>query len=148
MIKHYIFVLKKKYDRYIHDPIIAVVTIPLFMVLKLLPYTISSDLCGIIFKKIGPLTKYQTRINNNLRFAFPNKKSKELDFISRECWYNFGQIVGELPHIDTIIKKNKLKTVGLNKIKKGPAILIGAHIGNWEFLLRVAELAGRRAGFV
>ena len=46
-------------------------------------------------------------------------------------------------------KTTILRTIaGLERIKKGPAILVGAHMGNWEFLLRVGDLAGRRAGYV
>ena len=53
-----------------------------------------------------------------------------------------------MPHINRLIKMGHLETEGLNKLKNGPAILVGAHIGNWEFLLRVGDLAGRRAGYV
>ena len=68
--------------------------------------------------------------------------------ISKKFWFNFGQIIGELPHIDKIISSKKIVTLGQEKIQKGPAILIGAHLANWEFLLRIGELSGRRAGFV
>ena len=60
----------------------------------------------------------------------------------------FGQIIGEMPHINKLIELGNLQTEGLEKIKNGPAILVGAHMGNWEFLLRVGDLAGRRAGYV
>ena len=53
-----------------------------------------------------------------------------------------------MPHINKLIKLGNLETEGLDKIKLGPAILVGAHMGNWEFLLRVGDLAGRRAGYV
>jgi KDO2-lipid IV(A) lauroyltransferase len=59
-----------------------------------------------------------------------------------------GQTIGEMPHINHLINIGHLKTEGLEKIKNGPAILVGAHMGNWEFLLRVGDLAGRRAGYV
>jgi len=59
-----------------------------------------------------------------------------------------GQTIGEMPHINNLIKSGNLETEGLDRIKKGPAILVGAHMGNWEFLLRVGDLAGRRAGYV
>ena len=148
MNKHLLFVLKKKFDRYIHDPIVALIVIPFFLLLKLMPYKIASYSCGYILQTIGPLTKYQKRVSENLKIAFPNKKESEIKDIVKKYWFNFGQIIGELPHIDKLIHLKRLDTIGLKKIKKGPAILIGAHLGNWEFLLRVAELGGRRAGFV
>jgi KDO2-lipid IV(A) lauroyltransferase len=53
-----------------------------------------------------------------------------------------------MPHINKIIQLGRLETEGLEKITTGPAILVGAHMGNWEFLLRVGDLAERRAGYV
>ena len=41
------FKLKKHFDRYIHDPIAALIAIPLFLILKILPYKLSSYLCGL-----------------------------------------------------------------------------------------------------
>lgn len=148
MDSHIIYVLKKKIDRYIHDPLVAIFTIPFFFILKILPYQVSSLMCGTIVRLIAPLTKYQSRVLNNLSIAFPKKKYEEKEKISKRFWFNFGQIVGELPHIDKIIKSGNLETVGLDKIKKGPAILVGAHLANWEFLLRLGELSGRKVGFV
>jgi hypothetical protein len=50
------FRLKKKFDRYIHDPIAALLAIPLFILLKILPFQISSYLCGTLMCLIAPLT--------------------------------------------------------------------------------------------
>ena len=148
MTKHLLYLLKKKFDRFIHDPFYALIVIPLFLILKIMPYKIASLSCGYILERIGPLTKYQIRVINNIKIAFPKKSNLEVLNLSKKFWYNFGQIIGEIPHINTLILQNQIETIGLEKIKSGPAILIGAHLGNWEFLLRVAELAGRRAGYV
>jgi len=142
------FRIKKKFDRYIHDPILAFLVVPFLIILKIMPYTFSSYLCGYFFKAIAPLTKYQKRVMGNLKIAFPEKNNFELLKISKKQWFNFGQIVGEYPHTNKIIDSKKVETIGLDKIKKGPAILVGAHLGNWEFTLRIAQLAGRRAGYV
>ena len=140
--------LKKKFDRYIHDPIIAIIILPFFVILKILPYKISSFICGYLLFLIAPFSKYQKRVLNNLNIAFPEKSKREKIQISKQFWFNFGQIIGELPHIDKLINSEKLVTIGHEKIQNGPAILIGAHLANWEFLLRVGEVSGRRVGFV
>ncbi|MAJ14607.1 MAG: hypothetical protein CMN44_06540 [SAR116 cluster bacterium] len=140
--------LKKKFDRYIHDPIIAIVILPFFVILKILPYKISSFICGCLLFLIAPFSKYQKRVLHNLNIAFPKKSKREKIQISKQFWFNFGQIIGELPHIDKLINSEKLVTIGHEKIQNGPAILIGAHLANWEFLLRVGEVSGRRVGFV
>tara|TARA_B100000963_G_scaffold211728_1_gene184489 strand:- start:323 stop:1210 length:888 start_codon:yes stop_codon:yes gene_type:complete len=142
------FRIKKKIDRYIHDPIVALIILPFFLILKILPYQISSLFCGSLLFLIAPFSKYQKRVMDNLNIAFPQKKEVEKINISKRFWFNFGQIIGELPHIDKIISSKKIITLGHEKIQKGPAILIGAHLANWEFLLRIGEMSGRRVGFV
>ena len=142
------FRLKKLFDRYIHDPIAALLAIPLFLILKILPYKISSYLCGTLMLMIAPLTSYNNRAKKHMKIAFPNKSLTEINKLCRQHWFMLGQTIGEMPHINKMIKLGRLKTEGLEKIKTGPAILVGAHMGNWEFLLRVGDLAGRRAGYV
>ena len=142
------FRLKKLFDRYIHDPISALLAIPLFLILKILPYKISSYLCGALMLIIAPLTSYNNRVKKHMKIAFPKKSITEINNLSRKHWFMLGQTIGEMPHINKMIKLGRLKTEGLEKIKTGPAILVGAHMGNWEFLLRVGDLAGRRAGYV
>ena len=142
------FRLKKLFDRYIHDPIAALLAIPLFLILKILPYKISSYLCGALMLIIAPLTSYNNRVKKHMKIAFPKKSITEINNLSRKHWFMLGQTIGEMPHINKMIQLGRLKTEGLEKIKTGPAILVGAHMGNWEFLLRVGDLAGRRAGYV
>ena len=142
------FRLKKLFDRYIHDPIAALLAIPLFLILKILPYKISSYLCGTLMLIIAPLTSYNNRVKKHMKIAFPKKSITEINNLSRKHWFMLGQTIGEMPHINKMIQLGRLETEGLEKIKTGPAILVGAHMGNWEFLLRVGDLAGRRAGYV
>ena len=142
------FRIKKQFDRYIHDPIAAIIAIPLFLIFKLLPYKFSSYFCGTLMYLIAPLTSYNKRVKKHLKIAFPNKSLEEINKLTSKHWFMLGQTIGEMPHINKLIKSGNLETEGLDKIKKGPAILVGAHMGNWEFLLRVGDLAGRRAGYV
>jgi len=142
------FRIKKQFDRYIHDPIAAMLAIPLFLILKILPFRISSYLCGSLMYLIAPLTSYNSRVKKHMKIAFPQKSIHEINKLTRQHWFMLGQTIGEMPHINHLIKTGHLETEGLEKIKNGPAILVGAHMGNWEFLLRVGDLAGRRAGYV
>ena len=142
------FRIKKQFDRYLHDPIAAIMAIPLFLILKLLPYKFSSYLCGALMYLIAPLTTYNKRVKKHLKIVFPEKSLKEINKLASQHWFMLGQTVGEMPHINNLIRLGNLETEGLERIKKGPAILVGAHMANWEFLLRVGDLAGRRAGYV
>ena len=67
------FIIKKKFDRYIHDPIAAAIAVPFFLLLKILPYKLSSYLCGILMYLIAPLTSYNTRVKKHLKIALPQK---------------------------------------------------------------------------
>ena len=142
------FRIKKQFDRYIHDPIIAILAIPLFLILKMLPFYLSSYLCGSLMFIVGPMTSYNGRIKKHMQIAFPKKSITEINKLTKQHWFMLGQTIGEMPHINRLIKIGHLETDGLDKLKTGPAILVGAHMGNWEFLLRVGDLAGRRAGYV
>jgi KDO2-lipid IV(A) lauroyltransferase len=142
------FRIKKQFDRYIHDPIAAMLAIPLLLMLKILPFRFSSYLCGGLMYLIAPLTSYNSRVKKHMKIAFPQKSIHEINKLTRQHWFILGQTIGEMPHINHLIEIGHLETEGLEKIKSGPAILVGAHMGNWEFLLRVGDLAGRRAGYV
>ena len=142
------FRIKKQFDRYIHDPIIAILAIPLFLILKMLPFNLSSYLCGSLMYIVGPMTSYNGRIKKHMQIAFPKKSITQINKLTKQHWFMLGQTIGEMPHINRLIKIGHLETDGLEKLKTGPAILVGAHMGNWEFLLRVGDLAGRRAGYV
>ena len=142
------FRIKKQFDRYVHDPIIAILAIPLFLILKMLPFNLSSYICGSLMYIVGPMTSYNGRIKKHMQIAFPKKSITEINKLTKKHWFMLGQTVGEMPHINRLIKTGHLETEGLYKLKTGPAILVGAHMGNWEFLLRVGDLAGRRAGYV
>ena len=143
-----IYKIKKQFDRYIHDPVIAILAIPLFLILKMLPFNLSSYLCGSLMYIVGPMTSYNGRIKKHMQIAFPKKSITEINKLTKQHWFMLGQTIGEMPHINRLIKIGHLETDGLEKLKTGPAILVGAHMGNWEFLLRVGDLAGRRAGYV
>lgn len=142
------FRIKKQFDRYIHDPIIAILAIPLFLILKMLPFNLSSYICGSLMYIVGPMTSYNGRIKKHMQIAFPKKSITQINKLTKQHWFMLGQTIGEMPHINRLIKIGHLETDGLDKLKTGPAILVGAHMGNWEFLLRVGDLAGRRAGYV
>ena len=111
------FRLKKQFDRYIHDPIAAALSIPLFLILKILPYKISSYLCGTLMYLIAPLTSYNSRVKKHMHIAFPKKTKKEINKLASQHWFMLGQTIGEMPHINKLIRSGNLETEGLDKIK-------------------------------
>ena len=109
------FRIKKQFDRYIHDPIAAMLAIPLFLILKILPFRISSYLCGSLMYLIAPLTSYNSRVKKHMKIAFPQKSIHEINKLTMQHWFMLGQTIGEMPHINHLIKIGRLETDGLGK---------------------------------
>ena len=83
------FRIKKQFDRYIHDPIAAIIAIPLFLIFKLLPYKLSSNFIGTLMYLIAPLTSYNKRVKKHLKIVFPNKSLERLINLHHNiglCW--------------------------------------------------------------
>ena len=97
------FRIKKQFDRHVHDPIAAIMAIPLFLILKLLPYKFSSYLCGALMYLIAPLTSYNKRVKKHLKIVFPKKSIKEINKLTSQHWFMLGQTIGEMPHINNLI---------------------------------------------
>ena len=90
--------VKKYIDRYLHDPITATLAIPLFIILKILPYRVSSYLCGFLMYLIAPLTSYNIRVKKHLEIVFPKKSKNEIKKLAFKHWFMLGQTIGEMPY--------------------------------------------------
>lgn len=114
---------------------------------RALPVDAASGLGGFIARTIGPWVKVSNVARRNLAHAFPDKSAAEIETIVREVWDNLGRVVGEFPHIRTLIDK-RVEVVGIENVHalrddgKG-GLFIGAHFGNWE----VATALAQREGF-
>ena len=74
----------------------------------------------------------------------------EKDRILRAMWRNLGRVIGEYPHINSIVNKGWVEFVGLEHLKtlEGGGFLIGAHIGNWEFGPFAALTTGKKVAAI
>ncbi len=115
----------------------------IFLILRLLGKKISSTICSFIFKKIGPLTKFNKIAIKNILFVWPTKKKTEVYNITKGMWNNIGRNFGEFVHLKNFnpLLCSKTKVIGLkkleslitaNKSKKKGIIFVSAHYGNWE----------------
>ena len=67
------FRIKKQFDRYIHDPIAAILAIPLFLILKNFTFQFIILSLRSLMCIVGPMTSYHGRIKKHMQIAFPKK---------------------------------------------------------------------------
>jgi len=115
-------------------PIEAIFVYVLFAVASILPVSISSAILGLLLQILAPLTPWHQRAKRNLNHAMPELSGVEKLNILKKMWNNLGRVLGEYPHIESLVNKGYVEFYGLQKIEKLQVggFLIGAHIGNWE----------------
>lgn len=111
---------------------------------RALPVDAASGLGGALARTIGPRLKVSNVARRNLVRAFPDKSPAEIEAIVDQVWDNLGRVVGEIPHIATLIAE-RVEVVGLDNVHRMRddgicGLFVGAHFGNWEL---AGALAGR-----
>ena len=121
-----------------------------FAFFRLLPIGTASDIGGFIARKLGPHVKVSLRARENLIHAFPDWSNKQLDNTIEGIWDNLGRYVAEFPHVADMDEKtfrSHVEITGLEHLKAmqnhpGGTLLFAAHMGNWEFGLKVPQMQG------
>ena len=118
----------------------------LAIILGILGIDRASRLMGWIWRKVGPRTKRQARVNSNLELAFPERSAEELAQISDAQWDNLGRTFAESFLIDRLISQSDriqfLSEGALSNAIKGHRgfVVVSLHAGNWE--LTIAPVSG------
>ncbi|MCK4463755.1 MAG: hypothetical protein KAU58_05530, partial [Candidatus Omnitrophica bacterium] len=109
----------------------------------LLPIRFASKLADLL-GKLGydVLEKAKREALGNLRAAFKDKSDKEIRKIAKGAFSNVARSIAEYINISKINKKNIdswVRPHGLEKVDKAlalgkGAIVLTAHLGNWEFV--------------
>jgi len=88
---------------------------------------------------IGPKMKSKTAIYRaNLALAFPELDAGELDTLVAEAWGQAGRVLGEYPHLETILKDDDRLQIEIREPvatysdPSKPSVIITAHLSNWE----------------
>ena len=109
----------------------------------------ASNLGGFLGRMIGPRLGITRRARQNLRLAFPEKTSPEIETIVRGMWDNLGRVAAEYPHLGRIAAadSDRVELVNIDHVRalpNGPTagILVSAHLANWEILPVVAARTG------
>ena len=104
----------------------------------------SSDFGGAVARRIGPWLPASRVGRDNLRAAFPEKSTAEIESILSGVWENLGRVAGEFAHLDRVYDWHPLWP-GLGRIESRdaerfaqmrddgkPSLLFAAHLANWE----------------
>ena len=136
--------------KYIKYFIQFVITILSFIIFKFLGPIVSSNLSGKIFEKIGPYFRSKKIILSNLKRAYPDKSSEDLNKIINSMWNNYGRFFAEFMFIkDFRIGKlsEKIEIEGKEilsdiKINNRQVIFISGHFSNFELMAMCLEKSG------
>ncbi len=118
--------------RYIAEAIILWLFLTFF---RMLPASAASNVGGFLGRAIGPRLAATRKALGNIQASFPDKSEAACKDIAADMWDNLGRVMGEYPHLKTIIEHHT-EVVGMEELEKigkdGRCILIGAHCANWE----------------
>ena len=121
-----------------------------FFIFKIIGYKNASNFGEIIGKKLGPLFRSKSKIQNNLKISQIGNSDNERENIIRNMWGNYGRILSEYIFLNQF-RNNKLgsflKIEGLehlNEIKKNNerVVFISGHFNNFELMAMEIEKAG------
>ena len=122
----------------------------LLIIFKIIGYKNASNLGSIIGKKIGPLFRSNTKIQNNLRNSNIGKNHEDRESIIDNMWSNYGRILSEYVYLKNFRKNNLNQFIEieglnyLNEVKNNneQAVFISGHFNNFELMAMEIEKAG------
>ncbi len=106
---------------------------------------------------LGPWLRAHRLARTQLKAAFSEKTSQDIETLLDKMWDNNGRVLAEYPHlgklwdfdpslpgagrilIDPVVVE-RLRRLGNDR---GPALMFGAHLANWELLALAATAHGR-----
>ncbi len=122
----------------------------LLIIFKIIGYKNASNLGSIIGRKIGPLFRSNTKIQNNLENSNIGISQEDRKSIINNMWENYGRILSEYVYLKQF-RKNKfnqfIEIEGLNylneiKNNNEQAVFISGHFNNFELMAMEIEKAG------
>ena len=116
----------------------------------------ASALGGFIGRRILYRTSVTRRARENLRAAYPDKSTEEIETIIIEMWDNLGRTIAEYSHLGKFsfrgtnprIEIGNMETA-VRAIEQGKGILfVSGHFANWEIMPLAATEYGLEGALV
>jgi len=140
------------------DLLLAVLALVVFLVTLVVPERALTQASGFLARQVGMRIPRRYRIGmRNLAIAFPDMAEEERREILRQSWDNMGRIAVEYFFIDRIwdfdaaaTKPGRIEIEGAERFVKlaadgKPAIILSAHLANWELPMVAAARHGLAA---
>jgi KDO2-lipid IV(A) lauroyltransferase len=139
------------------DLVVAAGAAALMALVRLVPERTAANVAGTVARVVGMRLPVTRRVGlPNLKLAFPEKSEAEHRVILAECWDNLGRIAVEYCQLDRIWdfdpKTMRGDRVTFNETSLAhyvtlrddgkPAIVIAAHLANWELPMVAAAAHG------
>ena len=113
-----------------------------FIIFKILGPNLSSSISGKIFELIGPYFRSKEVVKSNIKKAFPNINSTDLQRISNSMWKNYGKVFAEFMFMKNfrfgkLAKKIEIEGQEiLDEIKSSnkQVVFISGHFSNFELM--------------
>ena len=133
-----------------------IIIIFLFLIFKILGVKFSSFFSGKLFQIIGPAFRSKEIINNNIKRAFPDLNSKEINKIKSSMWNNYGRVFAEYIYMKNFRHGNLSKNISiegediLTNIKKQnqKVIFISGHFSNFELMAMQIDKLNLKIGAI
>jgi Kdo2-lipid IVA lauroyltransferase/acyltransferase len=107
---------------------------------RLMPVDVASNLGAALLGWIGPKTKVQQTVDNNMRLAFPEMSAAERQALALIQWKNFGRFCAEFTMVDRLTPSaGRLECVGGEHLARilmrgEPAVFVTGHFANFEVM--------------
>jgi len=136
----------------IKDRIEYVVFLCFYRALHALPRSVASRVGALLGSALSFVLRQQRRVAlANLRIAFPEKSERERRAILRRSCRNLGRVGAEFCHLESLTGETVRDYIALQDTelwqkavvdRHGGAVVLTAHLGNWELLAYAHGLLG------
>jgi KDO2-lipid IV(A) lauroyltransferase len=107
----------------------------------LLPTGWAQRMAGAAMAVAGPRQPKHRHVRRNLELAFPDRSPREIETLGRTLWGNIGKVFAEYAHLGRIHRHaaRRVDIIGgdymTGLLRSGrAAVLVTAHVGNWEMI--------------
>ena len=120
-------------------------------IIRSIPVDTAASISAKLVRTIAPRGRRHKRALENLARAFPEKTPEEREAIALDMWENLGRVMAESMQLDRLINdpdRVRLRdTFFVDRYggKRGAAVCVSMHSGNWELAAVLGKLANHRS---